>query len=62
MNDTTRIIHDAPVPARASQTHWGSDPMAAMLRELEIPYIALVPGSSYRGLHDSIVKIGRAHV
>ena len=30
--------------------------MAAMLRELEIPYIALVPGSSYRGLHDSIVN------
>jgi thiamine pyrophosphate-dependent acetolactate synthase large subunit-like protein len=34
----------------------GSDPIAAMLRELDIPYIALVPGSSYRGLHDSIVN------
>ena len=26
------------------------------MRELGIPYIALVPGSSYRGLHDSIVN------
>ncbi len=28
-----------------------------MLRELGIRYIALVPGSSYRGLHDSIVNM-----
>src|SRR5258707_7973076 len=27
-----------------------------MLRELDIPYVALNPGSSYRGLHDSIVN------
>jgi thiamine pyrophosphate-dependent acetolactate synthase large subunit-like protein len=56
VNDATRIIHDTPVPSRPSETHWGSDPIAAMLRALDIPYIALVPGSSYRGLHDSIVN------
>src|SRR6516164_3507697 len=27
-----------------------------MLRELDIPYIALNPGASYRGIHDSIVN------
>lgn len=35
---------------------WGSDAMAAVLAELELPYIALTPGSSYRGLHDSLVN------
>lgn len=50
------IVHDTPVPAREGGEFWGSDPIAAVLRELEIPYIALVPGSSYRGLHDSIVN------
>lgn len=35
---------------------WGSDAVAAMLRELGLKYAALVPGASYRGLHDSIVN------
>jgi thiamine pyrophosphate-dependent acetolactate synthase large subunit-like protein len=35
---------------------WGSDAIAAMLRELDFKYAALVPGASYRGLHDSIVN------
>ncbi len=50
------IVHDTPVPARESEACWGSDPIAAMLRELDIPYISLVPGATYRGLHDSIVN------
>src|SRR5207237_328088 len=33
---------------------FGSDVVADTLRALEIPYIALNPGASYRGLHDSI--------
>ena len=51
------IVHDKPVAARPSETFWGSDAVAMMLRELDIPYIALVPGASYRGLHDSIVNL-----
>jgi thiamine pyrophosphate-dependent acetolactate synthase large subunit-like protein len=47
---------DRPVPSEPSARVWGSDAIAAMLRELDIPYIALNPGSSYRGLHDSIVN------
>ena len=35
---------------------WGSDAVAQMLRDLDLRYIALVPGSSYRGLHDSLVN------
>src|SRR5690242_7439755 len=50
------IAHDTPVRSRESDEHWGSDAVAAMLRELDIPYIALNPGASYRGLHDSIVN------
>src|SRR6266853_2264100 len=35
---------------------FGSDVVDDTLRTLEIPYIALNPGASYRGLHDSIVN------
>jgi thiamine pyrophosphate-dependent acetolactate synthase large subunit-like protein len=35
---------------------WGSDVAAELLRRLDIPYIALNPGASYRGLHDSLVN------
>src|SRR5580693_3915746 len=35
---------------------WGSDALAELLRRLGLPYIAIVPGSSYRGLHDSLVN------
>src|SRR5262245_53850005 len=49
------ILEEKPVPA-APTTYWGSDAVAATLRVLDIPYVALVPGASYRGLHDSIVN------
>ena len=51
------IVHDKPVASRPGETFWGSDAIALMLRELALPYIALVPGASYRGLHDSIVNL-----
>ena len=35
---------------------WGSDALAELLRRLGLSHIALVPGSSYRGLHDSLVN------
>jgi thiamine pyrophosphate-dependent acetolactate synthase large subunit-like protein len=35
---------------------WGSDVAAQALRRLGIPYIALNPGASYRGFHDSLVN------
>src|SRR5436309_3545248 len=47
---------ERPVPSGANAPGFGSDVAAEMLRALEIPYIALNPGASYRGLHDSIVN------
>ena len=35
---------------------WGSDVFADMLRGLGVKYVALNPGSSFRGLHDSLVN------
>src|SRR6202040_398062 len=48
---------DRPVKLTAANAPgWGSDVVAETLRALELPYIALNPGASYRGLHDSIVN------
>ena len=48
---------DRPVNlAQENAPGWGSDVVADTLRALQIPYIALNPGASYRGLHDSIVN------
>src|SRR6266516_613519 len=51
---------DLERPQRASEpgaaAAWGSDLLAELLRRLELPYMALNPGSSYRGLHDSVVN------
>src|SRR5215470_19715938 len=47
---------ERPVPAGTNAPGFGSDIVAETLRALDIPYIALNPGSSYRGLHDSIVN------
>jgi acetolactate synthase-1/2/3 large subunit len=41
-----------------SNAVWGSDVMVDILRALGIKYIALNPGASYRGLHDSLVNYG----
>src|SRR6267378_2679733 len=47
---------DRPVPAGSNAPGFGSDVVADTLRALDIPYIALNPGASYRGLHDSLVN------
>ena len=47
---------DRPVPAGVNAAGFGSDVVAETLRDLDIPYIALNPGASYRGLHDSLVN------
>jgi thiamine pyrophosphate-dependent acetolactate synthase large subunit-like protein len=49
---------DAPSGAENGEgaPRWGSDVAAAMLRRLGVEYVALNPGSSFRGLHDSLVN------
>src|SRR5437016_7688145 len=48
--------NERPASSPKQNEIWGSDAIAAMLRALDIPYIALNPGASFRGLHDSLVN------
>jgi thiamine pyrophosphate-dependent acetolactate synthase large subunit-like protein len=50
----TPMEQPAGTPPPAPQ--YGSDVVAETLRALALPYIALVPGASFRGLHDSLVN------
>src|SRR5471030_180726 len=43
-------------PPPSPPMEWASDAFAELLRRLELPYLSLNPGASYRGLHDSIVN------
>jgi thiamine pyrophosphate-dependent acetolactate synthase large subunit-like protein len=47
---------EEPVATPPGAPAWGSDAIAATLRALDLPYLALNPGASYRGLHDSLVN------
>jgi acetolactate synthase-1/2/3 large subunit len=47
-----------PAPAVKAGQRWGSDVIVDMLHRYELPYAALNPGASYRGLHDSMVNYG----
>jgi thiamine pyrophosphate-dependent acetolactate synthase large subunit-like protein len=47
---------DRPVPAGVNAAAFGSDVAADALRATGVPYIALNPGASYRGYHDSLVN------
>jgi acetolactate synthase I/II/III large subunit len=53
-NTSARNITDRG--STISQAEYGSDLIVELLRNLSIPYIALNPGSSYRGIHDSLVN------
>jgi thiamine pyrophosphate-dependent acetolactate synthase large subunit-like protein len=53
-NDISSL--DRPVPAGVNAAAFGSDVAADALRATGIPYIALNPGASYRGFHDSVVN------
>jgi thiamine pyrophosphate-dependent acetolactate synthase large subunit-like protein len=47
-------------PAKGSYAarHWQSDIIVDLIKQFGFPYIALNPGASYRGLHDSLVNYG----
>ena len=46
----------APGAERPSAAEYGSDVIVEVLKELGIPFVALNPGASFRGLHDSLVN------
>ena len=50
------VRRDIPQPSAPGETVWGSDAIADMLRAMDIPYVLLNPGASFRGLHDSLVN------
>ena len=53
---TSHKVERLSIPYSTNAPAFGSDVVAETLRALDIPYIALNPGASYRGLHDSIVN------
>jgi len=55
-DSSSGVRAEAPVASPEQKEVWGSDAIAAVLRAVDIPYLALNPGASYRGLHDSIVN------
>jgi thiamine pyrophosphate-dependent acetolactate synthase large subunit-like protein len=57
-DETVRTENPEGVEPGTVAIEWGSDALAELLSRLDLPYLALVPGSSYRGLHDSLVNYG----
>ena len=54
--DSNATPIERPIPSGAHAPAFGSDIVAETLRALDVPYISLNPGASYRGLHDSLVN------
>ena len=54
MNDWHQL--ERPAPSGNAAMEWASDAIAEMLRRLDLKYVAINPGASYRGLHDSLVN------
>lgn len=48
-----------PNVVEATNGRWNSDVIVELIRRYDIPYAALNPGASYRGLHDSLVNYGQ---
>src|SRR5689334_7414941 len=49
----------ARMTERKTPQRWNSDVIVDLLHRYGLPYAALNPGASYRGLHDSIVNYGQ---
>ena len=50
------MANSGPNGARMSKAEWGSDVIVDVLRDLGIEYVALNPGATFRGVHDSLVN------
>ncbi|MBM3486446.1 MAG: hypothetical protein FJX67_07400 [Alphaproteobacteria bacterium] len=49
------------LPANRTEPEYASDAMVDLLNGLGFDYVFLLPGSTFRGLHDSLVNYGRNH-
>ena len=47
--------------AEKPRAEWGSDVVVDLLKAFEIEYVAINPGATFRGLHDSLVNYGGNH-
>lgn len=47
---------ESPIPSPDDSRVWGSDMVAEAIRNIDLEYVALNPGASFRGLHDSLVN------
>jgi acetolactate synthase I/II/III large subunit len=56
--DTRSAAVGEAVPPTKPTGSYGSDIVVDLLKQYAIPYAALNPGASYRGLHDSLVNYG----
>jgi acetolactate synthase-1/2/3 large subunit len=56
--DTNSAAVGEVVPPRKPARSYGSDVVVDLLKQYAIPFAALNPGASYRGLHDSLVNYG----
>lgn len=54
VNDPDSV--EQPEPGAPGGACYGSDIVADVIRALGIPFVALNPGASFRGLHDSLVN------
>ena len=63
MNDTPKDFahHETPLnlPYNRSEPEFVSDAIAELLGQMNFDYVFLLPGASYRGLHDSLVNHNR---
>ncbi len=57
MNETTIGAGHPPAESYAEK-RWQSDVIVDLIKQFGFPYIALNPGASFRGLHDSLVNYG----
>jgi acetolactate synthase I/II/III large subunit len=58
MDETTAAAAPAHTTAAHGERRWQSDVIVDLIKQFGFPYIALNPGASYRGLHDSLVNYG----
>ena len=47
---------ERPVGVDNPEMGWGSDVVVEVIWQLDIPYIAMVPGATYRGFQDNLVN------
>ena len=55
----TKTVAKKPARKKPAAERWASDVIVDLLHRYQLPYAALNPGASYRGLHDSIVNYGQ---